>query len=340
MSSAERSKLSDFIATEAMKPPPALANVLNRIKPVLTPAVKVASVTVNLVGPLYMKLFDLGCYAYETLPIDLLNSLAGLGLAFCGGAYCTSIAAVEAFRMSGWETTRSYLLDVKQEVATVWAAHAKDNAKDADGNQKSDVAELLAKGEYFELLKRKLAVTAAAIQDPSKLALTLGGLYTAWLAVQGTLRLEFAKTITLGLAIAELAQPTAQKLLIPLLSHVVPPEYHHWLPVAIHSAAKALGVAVAWRLQVIVSSVHLALRGGMLCARSLLQWAHGNGYLPSYKEDDYYDEALGYSVAASGLVFQWKCGFGLPFPLNVVFFPLDIVEWYIRWTITSDAPIA
>jgi hypothetical protein len=28
----------------------------------------------------------------------------------------------------------------------------------------------------------------------------LGGLYTSWLAVQGTLRLQYAKTITLGVS--------------------------------------------------------------------------------------------------------------------------------------------
>ena len=52
------------------------------------------------------------------------------------------------------------------------------------------------------------------------------------------------------------------------------------------------------------------------------------------------DEAVGYTIAACGLSFQWQYGFGLPFPLNVVFWPLDVIEWYIRWTITSDAPIA
>ena len=221
---AARVAAADWMASEYLKPPPALANILNTVKPVLTPAIKITSVAINLIGPLYLKLFDVGCYAYEKLPSDLFQSLIGLGLAFCGGAYCTSIAAIEAFRMSGWETTRAYLLDIKEESATVWAAHDADNAKDADGNAKSDVVELLEKGEYFELLKRKLGVTAVAIKDPSKLALALGGVYTAWLAVQGTLRLEFAKTITLGLAIADLAQPTAQKLLIPPLTHVVPKE--------------------------------------------------------------------------------------------------------------------
>ena len=54
----------------------------------------------------------------------------------------------------------------------------------------------------------------------------------------------------------------------------------------------------------------------------------------------YVDEALGYTVAALGFYCQLTWGFGLPFPFNIVMLPMDLVEWYIRWTITSDAPPA
>jgi len=193
---------------------------------------------------------------------------------------------------------------------------------------------------YSELLRRKLRVTALSVKDPSTLAVAVGGLYTAWLAVQGTLRLEFAKTITLGLSIADLATPMAERLLLPLLAQLVPAEYKHWLPLLVQSVAKAVGVSLAWRLQVLVSAVHLALRGGLLFSRGLLRYAKKEGWLPGYNEDLYWDEAIGYAVAVAGLKFQWTYGFGLPFPVNIVFWPLDVVEWYIRWTITSSEPIA
>ena len=38
---------------------------------------------------------------YEPLPVALLEALMGLGVCFAGGAYCTSIAAIEAFRNMG-----------------------------------------------------------------------------------------------------------------------------------------------------------------------------------------------------------------------------------------------
>ena len=47
----------------------------------------------------------------------------------------------------------------------------------------------------------------------------------------------------------------------------------------------------------------------------------------------------GYSVAALGLALQWQWGFSLPFPLNIVMLPFDLVEWYIRWTVSSAAAV-
>ena len=47
------------------------------------------------------------------------------------------------------------------------------------------------------------------------------------------------------------------------------------------------------------------------------------------------DEAVGYVLAAFGFYTQWAWGFAMPFPFNVVLFPFTMVEWYIRWTITS-----
>ena len=41
------------------------------------------------------QLFGISCKVYQQLPLELLQALFGGGLCFFGGAYCTSIAAVE-----------------------------------------------------------------------------------------------------------------------------------------------------------------------------------------------------------------------------------------------------
>ena len=51
----------------------------------------------------------------------------------------------------------------------------------------------------------------------------VGGLYTSWLAVQGTLRLQYAKTITLGVSIANELEKPAMSWLVPIAVPLIPP---------------------------------------------------------------------------------------------------------------------
>lgn len=53
----------------------------------------------------------------------------------------------------------------------------------------------------------------------------------------------------------------------------------------------------------------------------------------------YLDEVVGYGLAAFGFAFQFFNGFTLPFPFNIIFFPLTLVEWWIRWSITSGTTV-
>jgi hypothetical protein len=41
-------------------------------------------------------------------------------------------------------------------------------------------------------------------------------------------------------------------------------------------------------------------------------------------------------LAAVGLLFQLTNRFGLPFPLNVLFFPLTLLEWFLVRVVVSN----
>ena len=151
---------------------------------------------IDYCGPFYIKLFQLGYRAYHELPKDVLSALLGLGLSFCGGAYCASIAAIEAVRMSGWDRTRAALEQIYTDACAMYEAYVADDSTSSDDDS----------------LSHKLAVVAVAVKDPEQLSAALGGLYTSWLAVQAVLRTEFAKTITLGVSIAAMATPYLQKV--------------------------------------------------------------------------------------------------------------------------------
>lgn len=265
----------------------------------------IATMIIDYVGPFYVKLFQLSFRAYCELPVDLLSALAGLGLSFCGGAYCASISAIQAFKMCGWERTKAALIDIYNDGCAIYEAYVADDAKDDDGDGIRDVTRLSAN----DLLTRKLAVMAMAVKDPDKLNAAVGGLYTSWLAVQAVLRTEFAKTITLGVSIAAMATPYLQKVGVPVLVHVMPPAYHAWIPLIIANTARSIGVGIAWKMQEVVSAVHLALLGGLLFSRSLMRWARTKGYLATSPEETVLDEVVGYVVAAVGFWCQITCGF-------------------------------
>lgn len=240
-SEAADRRVASMIVAATESSSPLIAGYLKAAAPTVGKAVSFA---VNVVGPPAMALARLALASYELLPVDLLSALLGVGLSFGGGAYCASITAVDAFRMGGWEQSRAALLDINADVRRVLAAHEADEKKDEDGNGVPDVRQLTS----AQLLQRKMSLALQAVENPSKLSAALGGLYTAWLAVQGTLRLEFARTITLGLSIAESCMPTTTRLGVPLLAHLLPPQHHKWS--ARHSANAARRAALgAWPRQ-------------------------------------------------------------------------------------------
>ena len=201
---------------------------------------------IDLLGPLYMWMVEVLVFAYSTLPIDILEALMGLAMCFFGGTYVASIAAVEAFYMLGWDTTRSALEEIYEDVRLLKSAHDADEKKNEAGDGKADVQEL----SPAELLQRKMKLAAVTVRDPEKLTVAIGGLYTGWVAVQGTLRLQFAKTITMGVSIASMLDQPALRYGVPVLTHLLPAEYQRWIPTLIRTASKALAVAFAWYVQV------------------------------------------------------------------------------------------
>lgn len=70
------------------------------------------------------------------------------------------------------------------------------------------------------------------------------------------------RTITLGVSIADAATPTALKLGVPVLAHLVPAKYQHWIPAAIKNFIRGIGVALAWKLQVTAHTANHEARMG------------------------------------------------------------------------------
>jgi hypothetical protein len=119
---------------------------------------------------------------------------------------------------------------------------------------------------------------AAAVRDPQKVATAFGGLWSGWLAVQGVLRVQFARTCALAVSIANAIDVWVLRLILPLATPAVPVEFRHWLPTLVSTATKACVLFLAWYLQTIVSAFQSAMRGGLLFSRGLLAHLNDTGH--------------------------------------------------------------
>ena len=210
--------------------------------------------------------------------------------------------------------------------------------------------------EGAELAQHLTWVALRSVTDPSRLQTAIGSLWMSYIAVLATLRLEFARTTAFALGIVEMVKFPVVRFTSPLLMTVLgkelgPEGSKVWAVTFVESSLTLVAVIFAWYLQMIISAFYSGLRGGRMFADALcailIEWGW-MARLPDFlvpkpfdPETTYLDEILGYSLAAVGFGFQFFSGFTLPFPLNIIFLPLSLIEWFLRIQISmTDTPAA
>lgn len=282
---------------------------------------------------------------YSTAPIKLIHAIFGACLAFFGGSFPASLAAVEAFRNMG-------LFKLREEadaIVAVWreagAANAADNALDADADGVPDVQQMAPS----ELLAHKVSMVFAAVKQPVRAQRAVGTLLSAWLAVLATIKFEFAASIAIGVGLANYVARPFVVLLAPQIAQALGSHHHQWIPVVIETVLHAIGITIALTLQTVVTAMYAAVAGGLLCSRSLFElaliavaseandacrpgglFARVAGGINTL-DDTLFDEAVGFAIAFAGFLFQLLNGFELPFPENLLLLPLLVIEWLIQW---------
>ena len=165
--------------------------------------------------------------------------IIGIVLLFFGGFFANLIAAVTAFRIVAWPKTKSSFRIVADTRS--WSARQCQGRQGrCDGDGQADVKQM-ADNEWVE---HKMLVAAKAV-EPAELSEALGAIWTGFIAVFATLRLQFARAITLGCNVGEhLARP-AKAHLLPALLPAVHGEYRKWIPVVIDYICRIIGVSVS-----------------------------------------------------------------------------------------------
>ena len=112
----------------------------------------------------------------------------------------------------------------RPQLQEVNEASAKDDDQDKDGDGVADVDQI----SPDELLKRKITIAMMAIKEPNTVQTAIGSLWSAYLAVLATLKLQFARTTAIALGIADMVKFPITRALAPLLSQGLGKDLGHW----------------------------------------------------------------------------------------------------------------
>lgn len=274
---------------------------------------------------------------FQKLPQNALYFIYGSVFCFFGGTFPTLFAAIQAAEHGGRETVMKAMTDLAEEAMIIIEESSKDDSLDEDKDGKKDVKQISSS----EFLQRKTKLVLRKM-NPEKVDKAISSMYKVWLSVAAVLSIQFARTISMALSIADFIKVPADRYVAPVFNTVIPAEYEKWTPIVFSWLIKSFAMSIAWYIQSVVSAFTSALAGGLMMARATHLFCVKNkfdlfGFLPL--DGDHtktnVDEYLSYLFATMGFFFQFIHSFSLPFPLNLVLWPFQVAEYYIRWTITS-----
>lgn len=268
---------------------------------VITPYVGICAGAISMSVPYFEAAYTFLVALWISLdpfkPQLLLPALVGLIMCFFGGYFVTLIAAAEAYRMCGYATTLQCLKDLYEDFEKVLLENRVDDGKEE--------AQHLTP---TELAQRKTLLFLRSV-EPSRLSHAVYGLNSGFFAVIATLKLTFAKAITLGNAIGKVVEAPIKRVAVPAFESCLPIEYQKWAEPTMEYLVRSTCISLAWMMQRVLSAVHSAIQGGHLFSRNILNYLRHFKYIEIKDEDTYIDEIAASILAAIGIWFQLSSGF-------------------------------
>eukprot|EP00933_Yihiella_yeosuensis_P012797 TRINITY_DN12195_c0_g1_i1.p1 TRINITY_DN12195_c0_g1~~TRINITY_DN12195_c0_g1_i1.p1 ORF type:complete len:247 (+),score=43.38 TRINITY_DN12195_c0_g1_i1:683-1423(+) len=215
---------------------------------------------------------------------------------------------------SGGDMMITCLMDLKKDAETIMEASAEQDR--------------LAGHEVSPSEKLGLALRTL---DPNRVTAAVGGVWTGYMGIVLALKYKFAKIVALAHSMGDSLRPVAAKMIGPTALSLTPPEYRQWICPAINLTCKCLAMAVAMKLQQVISCVQSSVSGGLLASRSFLPYLVSSGVLGgcignTRLEDTMVDEVLGWGLASAGIYYQLIKGGSVPLLLSPLFWPLKAIE--------------
>lgn len=181
-------------------------------------------------------------------PEALIGMFTGFMLIFFGGFFIVTVALVEAFKQGGSETMFENIEILSKQVKAVQVANEEDDKKDEDGDGIADVLQITKE----QLAQRKLRLAMNAM-DPFVVQAAFANLWTATLSACATVKLQFARTIALGVSIGNYLNRPVMRYVVPLIESFTDKTYHKWYPVVASYVCRMIGASVAFQIQRILS---------------------------------------------------------------------------------------
>lgn len=309
--------------------PTGMQQKLQAVATALLPIFNQLLIYIDIMAPYLVKAWETAQTVYSYTPVNIIEAIYGLALCFFGGLYPLTIAAGETFRVSGGDRVKKCLALLWDDLKAVHQANMLDNKKDDDNDGIADVDQI----DKQQLMTRKISLVLKTV-NPNRVLEAWGGLAQAFAGVCATLKLQFARVISLAVSIADQIRPVLVQFVAPALVQIMPSDYHHWIFPMIDVASKLIGGSIAWFLFRVLAAVHSGIIGGLACARALMRYANSQKWITLNHEETMLDEYAGWALAAVGVYFQVSNGMSAPFPLNILFLPVTACESYLQWLIT------
>ena len=182
---------------------------------------------------------------FQKLPQNALLFIYGSVFCFYGGIFPTLFAALQAAEHGGRATVLQALNDLADEALIIVNESKKDDSTDADKDGKKDVKAM----SPAQLMAHKTKLVLKKM-DPQKVDKAISSLYTVWLSVAAVLSIQFARTVSMALSIADFLKKPTDRFITPTLNMAIPVEYQKWGPIVVSWIIKAIAMSIAWYIQV------------------------------------------------------------------------------------------
>lgn len=269
----------------------------------------------------------------------LLPSFFGLVMCFFGGSYMMVIVAIEAYLLCGHDTIVQCWTLLSEDFRRFLRESSLDDElysstsdKGTENNTVAPSNTALSNDQHVpHALQRKFLLFLRTI-DPLRLRDACYALQATFFAVVSVLKIELARSVALGQSISSVLEANPITLhLIDVIAAALPAHYARWAAPVLTYLLRMAVISICLFIHRSVAAFHSAIKGGFLLSRNFLLYLAARNIIEINLEETLIDEVFGILFAFFGLLFQLSHSFALPFPLNVLLFPLTCIESLLVW---------